>query len=587
MHEFFSDIESYNGALLPGVRLPNITIDQKYYKDLDIDVNVDNFTFLKTLCERSLVKKDLNRDDYKKRLEMELSVLNELGFIDYVLLNWDFINFCHVSNILVGSGRGSAASSLVLFLIGVTDIDPIKFQLIFERFVNKARSKIIEKDGEKWLSGKLLCDVDNDIEMNRRPEVIKYIENKNPGKTCKILTINTLSSKLCIKEVGKMIGGLSEQDVNNISSLIPKTFGKVASFDEAIKQSEQFKNWAKSNERLINVAKKIAGLQKNTGVHPSGIAVSFFNVEDVFPIRKTKDGDLISGYDMGWVSEFAVKFDILGLRTLSVVEDICKSINISLSNINPEDPLVYKSLEDLRSPHGLFQIEAGSTYDACKKIKPKNLEHLSGVVAISRPGAMAFIDQYADYTNNGVYKSIHTFFDEFLSKTGGICLYQEDLLKMIHKVGFDLTECEEARRCIGKKDVEAMNKWESKIKDKVKERKLDPSIGDILWKIANDSAKYQFNKCLALDTIVESNVGDKMLFDVKVGDKIKALDIESNIDHFVTVLDVIKSEAELYEIELEDGRLIKTSLDHKFLSKGYKMITLREIIEKDLYLVTD
>jgi DNA polymerase-3 subunit alpha len=446
MHEYFSDISSYDGALLPGVKLPSVVIDQKYYQQLNIDPSVDNFTFLRTLCERSLVKKNLNKEEYKKRLEMELGVLNELGFVDYVLLNWDFINFCHVSNILVGSGRGSAASSLVLFLIGVTDIDPIKHGLIFERFVNKARAKIINKDGVIWLSGKLLCDVDSDVEMSRRQEVIRYIENKNIGKTCKILTINTLSSKLCIKEVGKIVGRMSEDEVNHISSYIPKTFGKVASFDEAISQSDGFRMWAKDHKDLIDVAKKLAGLQKNTGVHPSGIAVSYFNVDEIFPLRKTKDGDIISSYDMGWVSEFAVKFDILGLRTLSVVEDVCKSLNISLNDIDPNDILIYKGLESLRAPHGLFQIEAGSTFDACKKIKPKTLDHLSGVIAISRPGACAFIDQYADYTNNGVYKSIHSFFDEFLSKTGGVCLYQEDLLKMIHKVGFDLTECDPAAR---------------------------------------------------------------------------------------------------------------------------------------------
>jgi DNA polymerase-3 subunit alpha len=499
MSDFYKNFSTYENCVPPGVRLPEIKIESKYYKSLNLDESTDNFSFLKELCKQGVKKRGFDKVDDKKvyssRLRMELTVLNDLGFVDYILLNWDILNFCHENDIPVGPGRGSAAGSLVLFLIGVTNVDPVKHELFFERFVSKSRAKKTEKDGITYLDGSLLADVDNDIAYEHRQKVIDYIEQKNPDRTCKILTLNTLSSKLCVKECGKIVSEFSEKDVNLVSDLIPKKFGKVSSLSNCLKESDTFKEWAEENERCFSIARKIESLNKNTGVHPSGIAISYYEVSDICPMQSTNDGSLITAYDMNWVSELMVKFDILGLRTLSVIYDVCKSLDIDIYNVDLDDESLYTPLRnELRCPHGLFQIEADTNFRVCQKIGPKNLEQLSAVIAIARPGALEFSDLYANYARTGNSQNVHDFFADVLSYTGGIPLYQEQLMKMVVKVGFTLDEAEQLRRIIGKKKVDLMPKWKSKIEKKIEKNNLPTEAGEVLWSVAEDSANYSFNK---------------------------------------------------------------------------------------------
>lgn len=491
----------YTGYKTPfpvGVKLPEIKIENKYYKEVSCEESADNYQFLRKLCFKRLQQKGIDKFDnaqvYYDRLKEELSIFQELGFVDYILLNWDIINFCVENDIPTGAGRGSAAGSLVLYVIGVTNIDPIEYDLFFERFVSKSRAKKIEHEGETFLDGSLLADVDNDISYDRRLEVIKYIEKKYKGKTSKILTLNTLSGKLCMKECGKIVAELSEMEVNHISDSIPKHYGIVAKLQTAYEESETFKNHADKYPKVYKIAKKLQGLNKNTGVHPSGISISFYELDDIMPLQTTNDDSLVSAYDMNDVASLSVKFDILGLRTLSVVHDVCKGLGIKASDIDPHHPSIYAALSCLRSPQGLFQIEADTNFKVCKLISPQNLEQLSAVVAIARPGALDFKDAYATYVRTGEFQSVHEYFDDILSYTGGIPLYQEQLMKMAVKVGFSLDESEQLRRIVGKKKVDKMPEWKAKIDDKIKENGLDPEVGEVLWKVAEDSANYSFNK---------------------------------------------------------------------------------------------
>ena len=234
MSTFTDGFSTYDNCVPAGVLLPQIQIDPKYYKDVCEEGEreaLSNFDFLRKLCVRGLeihkINQRKNKEVYYDRAKEELCILKELGFIDYILLNWDILNFCHENAIPTGPGRGSAAGSLVLFLIGVTKIDPIKYDLFFERFVSKSRAKKIEHEGITYLDGSLLADIDNDIAYEHRHRVVKYIEERYPQRTSKILTLNTLSGKLCTKECGKIVAGLAEQDVNLVSEFIPKLFGKV------------------------------------------------------------------------------------------------------------------------------------------------------------------------------------------------------------------------------------------------------------------------------------------------------------------------------------------------------------------------
>jgi DNA polymerase-3 subunit alpha len=494
MQDFFNNFSEYKNCVPPGVRLPQIEIESKYYKSLNLDSDVDNFTFLTELCKNSLKKKKLDKQ-YLKRAKSELAILKKLGFVDYILLNWDIINFCHENDIPVGPGRGSAAGSLVLFLIGVTSVDPVKHDLFFERFVSESRAKQIEKDGVVYLDGSLLADVDNDIAYEHRQRVIDYIETKNPSRTSKILTLNSLSSKLCIKECGKIVSELSEKDVNLVSDFIPKKFGKVFSLSQSLEESERFAAWTKKYPESFKIAQKLEGLYKNTGVHPSGIAICFYEISEICPLQSTNDGSIVTGYDMNWVSELMVKFDILGLRTLSVIYDVCKALGLNVYDIDLDDQKLYQPLQDsLRSPQGLFQIEADTNFRVCQAVKPRNLEELSAVIAIARPGALEFSDSYADYIRTGESNEVHDFFSDVLSYTGGIPLYQEQLMKMAVKVGFSLDESEQLRRIVGKKKVDQMASWQEKISKKVQENNLPEEVGEVLWSVAEDSANYSFNK---------------------------------------------------------------------------------------------
>jgi len=502
--KIFSDKFDNTDLGLHGVRLPEFSIDSSLKRHLNISEDVSNYDFLRALALNGFKKLNIdksNKVDYKKyidRAKYELDTLKELGFIDYILLVWDVINFCKTSDIPVGLGRGSAAGSLILYLIGVTRIDPVKYDLYFERFISKIRAKKQVIEGITYLDGSLMCDVDLDICYYNRQKVLQYLETKFKGKTSKILTLNTLSGKLLIKECGKIVGEKSEEEMTNISSLIPKVYGQVKDINVAYEEVEKFKDCCDENKETFQIALKLRDLIKNKGVHPSGVLLSYYDLETVCPTEFSSDKEPVSSFDMNWVSIFNIKLDILGLRSVSVVDDVCKNIGIKVEDIDLNHETIYRNLQELRSPHGLFQIEAETNFRVCQKVKPKNLEELSGVLALARPGALQFVDKYAAHTNYQQSESIHPFFDEILKETGGVALYQEQLMKMAHEIGFTLDEAEILRRIVGKKKTEEIKAWKKKIESKIKENKIPKEVGEILWKILEDSANYSFNKSHSL-----------------------------------------------------------------------------------------
>ena len=457
MSDFFRDFENLD-LNLHGVRLPSFEIENEIKRELKVSEDLENYDFLRKICLDGFNKLDIKKgtkehSDYVERAKYELKTLKSLGFIDYVLLVWDVMNYCHRSGIPTGLGRGSAAGSLVLFLIGVTKIDPVKYGLYFERFVSKIRAKKKVVDGITYLDGSLMCDVDLDICYYRRAEVLRYLEQKFSGSTSKILTLNTLSTKLLIKECGKIVGEKSESEMNEVTAIIPKMFGIVKELTEAYEEVESFRDWCDKNREIYDIALKLRGLVKNKGVHPSGMLLSYGKMDESCPTELSSDKDPVSSYDMNWSSLFNVKLDLLGLRGVSVADDVCKQVGIKLVDINLNHPTIYQNLQDLRTAHGLFQIEADLAHRVSQTVKPRSLEELSAVLALARPGAMAYMDQYATYTNSDIYDPIHPFFDEILKETGGVALYQEQLMKMANKVGFTLDEAEILRRIVGKKKV--------------------------------------------------------------------------------------------------------------------------------------
>lgn len=581
---FTQQFQKYSIPLLTnGVRIPKFIIPPEELEKRNLDKNISDYDFLNILCKEGLSRKvDKNCSTYKDyltRLDKELSLFRELEFCGYALITWDIINFCRKNNIGTGYARGSAAGSLVLYLIDVVShVDPVKHNLYFERFLSKTRAKFTEINNVKYYDGSLLLDVDLDISFKQRAEVISYLEKKYDGQTAKLLTVSTLSSKILIKEIAKLFLGFSEEEANAISDTIPKVYGKVHTIDEAIEDSPEFAKFAHKYPKAVQIAQKIHGLYLHYGVHPSAVVISASPIRDIIPLQCTKDKELVTGYSMDDTLNLACKVDILGLRSATLVQEVCKQVNIKPADINVEDNIIYDNLQDLQCPHGLFQIEAETNYNVLRKIKPRNLQDLSAIVAIARPGALQFTEQYAKYVETNEKQSIHRFFDDVFSDTGGLCIYQESLMRAANKVGFTLDESEILRRIVGKKKLDEVKTWKEKINNKVKENKLDPKIGELLWKILEDSASYSFNKCLSPDTIVETEDGYKMMYEVNKGDKVKGYDVDNNKDIFVEILNKYENKVELYEVELEDGRKIKTSLKHKFLCEDKKMRTLEEII---------
>ena len=594
MENFVKHFDNYD-LEIHGVRLPKFEISNEYKHRAHVTEDCDNYDFLRKLClngfsDLNVKKGTKSYDKYVDRIKYELETLKDLGFVDYVLLVWDVINFCKENDIPVGLGRGSAAGSIVLYLINVTGIDPIEHDLYFERFISKIRAKKKEVNGITYLDGSLMCDVDLDICYYRRQEVIKYLDDKFVGKTSKILTLNTLSGKLLMKECGKIVAEKNESEMNEVSGLIPKTFGQVMDVKQAYEEEDKFRAWCDDNKQAYEIALKLRNLVKNKGVHASAISLSYDAMEDTCPAELTSKKDsVVTSYDADWISIFNVKLDLLGLRSVSVVDDVCKQVGIKVTDIDLNDPVIYQQLQDFRSPHGAFQIEADTNFKVCQKVKPKNLEELSAVLALARPGAMQFTDQYANYTNNDVYEPIHPFFDDILKETGGVALYQEQLMKMAHKIGFTLDEAEILRRIVGKKKRSEVRKWKKKIKDKVKENSIPLEVSDILWQILEDSANYSFNKshsvsyaALAASTVYLKFKHPKEFF-------LSLLKMSRHEPDPISEISKIHKEMDLFDIKLLPPHLTKSNMDFSIEGNDIRfgLLSIKGISDKAVEKIND
>jgi|TARA_R100000664_G_C2756334_1_gene144216 DNA polymerase-3 subunit alpha len=583
---------------LHGVRLPKFHIEPKYIKQFGLKEDINTYDFLREICLKRFSKLGLDKSSKKKvyieRIKYELGILQDLDFTEYILLVWKVVTYCRENDIPLGLGRGSAAGSMVLYLLQITEIDPVKYDLFFERFVSKARAKKKVVDGITYLDGSLMCDVDVDVCYYRRQDVLTYLKEEFSGNTSKILTLNTLSGKLVMKECGKVAGGKEESEMNGVTALIPKVFGQVKDITETYEEVPKFKEWCDKNPKVYKIALKIRGLVKNKGVHPSAMLLSHSKLVESCPCELDSSKEPVSSYDMDWSSMFNVKLDVLGLRTASVVDACCKilkktkNLDIKPGEIDLGDPFIYQHLFDLKYRHGLFQIEADANYEVCRKVKPKNLEELSAVLALARPGAMQFVDQFASYTNNDVYEAIHPFFDDILKSTGGVCLYQEQMMKMAHKIGFTLDEAEILRRIVGKKKVNEVKKWKKKIKDKIKENKLEKEIGDILWQVLEDSANYSFNKSHSISYASLAAITAYLKFKYPQEFFLALLQMTRFEPDPMTEISKIARELPKFNIKLLGPHLMKSEMDFSIEGDDIRfgLTSIKGIAEKSIEKLT-
>jgi len=578
-----------------GVRLPEFLLEPVDKEKFQLGDCKDNAEILRKLAlagldtkiEKGLVNKN-DTQKYKDLIDREMGIFVETKFVDYILLVWDVLNFCRRENIPTGYGRGSAASSLVNYLIGITEIDSLENNLYFERFISKNRAKSTVVDGVTYLDGSLVPDIDTDICYTRRNEVISYLEKKYQGKFCKLSIFSTFQSKALIKDICKAVLTFTEQQAKAVSDCIPVKYGRVHDLEEAYNESESFKAFCEVNSQVYYIAKKLHGLPRNMGSHASAYLVCYDKIDDFMPIQKI-DSELVTALDMNFAQKQAIKLDLLGLKAATLVDSISAEAGINHNKIDVKDyNTIYKHLKDLDCPYGLFQISGDCNFRVVKDIKPKNLDELSAVVAIARPGALAYLKDYAKFTNSGEVQSVHEFFDSVLGETGGLPLYQEQVLAMAIKLGFTPDEAETLRRILSKKARDKIAEWEVKIKEKVEEKKLESQVSDVFVKLTTEASDYNFNRCVSLDTVVDmADGGYKMVYEVNIGDKIKGYDPDTKEIIPVVVVNTFKGRTELYEIEFEDGRKLKCSMKHKIMCEDGKMRTLEQILLEKHSVITD
>jgi DNA polymerase-3 subunit alpha len=489
-----------------GVRMPEIKISPQERAELGLKEKSTNTEFLKKYiwkkCLEKIEKGEIKQSKEKciDRLKMEFGVFEKTGTIDYILLLMDVFLWCDKNNILRGPARGSAAASFALYCTNLTHVNPLDFDLNFTRFLSEARVKPKIIDGIQYADGKTMCDFDGDIEYFGREKCIKRLEQDYEGKTCKILTLQYLTGKMALKDTVKSYLDYNETQALEIGSEIEILFGKVDPLSKTYEKSKRFKEWAGNNNEAFTIAQKIEGLLRTSGIHASGMLISYHKVNDILPMELSATGEIVSGYDMSDVLQISVKCDVLGLKTLTQIELCCNALGIKPEEINIHDKSIYDYyVQPHKAFFGLFQIEDGSTKEATLKIKPRNIEQLSAVVAISRPGAIKYIDQYAKFVNTGERTLIYDKIDELLINTGSIILYQEQINNICQKVyGLSATDADEVRRAIGKKIREDMAKWEPIIFENGKKLGVPEEATKWFWQTCSSSADYLFNQAHAV-----------------------------------------------------------------------------------------
>jgi len=569
------------------IRLPKIDISKEQKDSVGVSESASNFDFLLALTRKGFKQKQskIKKEHWKAygdRVKYEMSIFDELGFIDYILLVWIVCNKADELGVWRDFGRGSVAGSAVCWFLGISGVDPIDKKLFFERFVSKVRAgkKII--NGETYLKGDLLADVDLNL-GNGREEIVKWLNQIYPNRVSKIINFSTLTTKILLKDVSKIYSEYSEDQAKEVSDLIGSKFGVVQEIEDAYKENEKFKKWADENKDIVSISQKLSGLLRQTSIHASGYLVSYFELTDIVPLERSKEGDLVSGYDMRQISNFATKLDLLGLTTNGIIKDVLNNIPEKIEEVNLDnDPIIYDQYQNnTLLPYGLYQISAHCAYGVLNKVKPKNIEELSDVNSLARPGSLAYVDSYV----KGDAKCLTPLFEPVLKGTRNVVLFQEQLMQLAVVIGFTLDDAEIIRKIVGKKDLQKVKEWKVKIYKKVEEKGFSKEIADAYWKVVNESASYSFNKCCLRGTLVQKENHLEKIENINTGDRVYCIDFNGN-KVLNNVINVYKNNVEVFEFELSDGRKLKCSMNHKVMTP-IGMVPIKECIEKDLEILCE
>ncbi|MBI2153140.1 MAG: DNA polymerase III subunit alpha, partial [Candidatus Rokubacteria bacterium] len=461
-------------------------------------------------------------DAVVERLEQELAVIEKMGFAGYFLVVWDFIRYAKAQGIAVGPGRGSSAGSLVAYALGITNIDPIRYGLLFERFLNPERIS--------------MPDMDIDFADDRRDEVIEYVAQKyGRGNVAQIITFGTLGAKAAIRDVGRVLG-MPYNEVDRIAKLVP-AFPLNITLDEALSQSPALAEAIRSQPELAElweIAKSLEGLTRHASKHAAGVVISDEPLIEHVPLYKDpKRNEVVTGYAMGPIEKIGLlKMDFLGLRTLTVLANTARLVAeatgkpVDLDAIPFDDPKSYQLLSEGKT-FGVFQLESGGMREHLKSLKPERLEDVIAMVSLYRPGPMDLIPDYINRKHGRAKITYeHPLMEKYLRETYGIMVYQESVMQIASEMaGFTMGEADILRRAMGKKDRELMAKQRAKFIEGAKGRGIPERKAEKIFDLMEKFAGYGFNKCLRGDALIELADGTvKPITEVRTGDLVLTKD---------------------------------------------------------------
>jgi DNA polymerase III subunit alpha len=453
----------------------------------------DAFDYLVELCEKGLQKRyGKVTDELQDRLKFELKTIKEMGFADYFLIVWDFISFAKQNGIGVGPGRGSAAGSLAAYCLEITDVDPMQYGLLFERFLNPGR--------------KTMPDMDLDFSVHGRDQVINYVAEKyGRDRVAQIITFGTMMARAAVRDAGRVLE-IPYGTVDRIAKLIPE--GPKVYLEDCLKPGAELKKAYDEDEiarQIVDLARPLEGLVRQDSIHAAGVVIGDRPLTDYVPLQqKGADQEVVTQFAMGDVEALGLlKMDFLGLRNLDVIEKAEALVGIDIAKIPLDDAKTYQMLARGDSV-GVFQFEGSGMRDALRQVKPTQFEDLIALVALYRPGPMGYIPGYAKRKAGQEQVS---FPDERLKPitalTYGICIYQEQYMEIAKQLaGFTPAEADDLRKAIGKKIHSLMASLKDKFLEGCAKNNVTPGVANQLWKDMEQAQDYSFNKshaaCYAL-----------------------------------------------------------------------------------------
>ena len=458
----------------------------------------DSWTYLNHLCREGFKTRYPDDDGtLSRRLDYELGVIRTMGYVDYFLIVWDFINYARSQNIMVGPGRGSAAGSIVSYTLGITNIDPVRYNLLFERFLNPERVS--------------MPDIDVDFCYERRQEVIDYVVRKyGKDQVVQIVTFGTLAAKGVVRDVGRVLD-LPYAMCDSIAKMIPNDLGMT--LDKALTANPDLKKLYNEDEQvkyLIDMSKRLEGLPRHTSMHAAGVVIGSRSIDEFVPLSRAADGTITTQFTMTTIEELGLlKMDFLGLRTLTVIQNAVRlaekdyGIKLDMDHIDYNDKKVLESIGTGRT-EGVFQLESGGMKSFMKELKPENLEDIIAGISLYRPGPMDFIPRYLKGKND---KNSITYecpqLEPILSPTYGCIVYQEQVMQIVRDLaGYTMGRSDLVRRAMSKKKTAVMEKERQNFvygneKEGVKgciANGIDEKTADHIYDEMIDFAKYAFNK---------------------------------------------------------------------------------------------